>query len=51
MLFCKKGKSSGFNVVVFLASGMTPQATVFLEWIQRASSAMCVPVDIFQILF
>ena len=50
MLFHKKENPLVLNLVLFLSSGMAPQATVFLEWLQRVSSAMYVPVDIFQTL-
>lgn len=39
------------NLVLFLRSDMAPQATVFLEWVQRSHSATSVDADIFQTLF
>lgn len=47
VLFHKKEDPLVLHLVVFLSSGMAPQATVFLEGMQGASSGMCVPVDIF----
>lgn len=48
--FRKKENPLVLNLVLFLSSGMAPPATVFLEWMQGASSAMYVPVDVFQTL-
>lgn len=48
--FAKKENLLVLSLVLFLGSGMARQATVCLEGMQGASSAMCVPVDIFQTL-
>lgn len=46
----KKENPRYLNLVLFLGSGVALQARVFLEWLQGASSAMCVSVDVFQAL-